>query len=284
MVACVSPARSNVTETLNTLRYAARAKKIRTKPIVVMDPREALIVSLKREVAALQEENEHLRTALHLSAEYVADSSRENKLQLKTPPNFDLEKVASMEGSELAELVRHYSKENEALRRENGELFAVRDLLVRDQEIVCRENERLLKKLEDVNSSPLIPARPSYSGDPQGDLDNSNVWTNPLYSSINGAKIKDLMDSKAAKPPHRLPDSIQKELDKRQIGKTLAETIRDRNLRRTSGDSKTSANRGVERSERSERGKGEPTMATGRPLRDPFGSLVSLHEEEVAVG
>lgn len=35
-VACVSPARSNVTETLNTLRYAARAKRIRTKPIIVM--------------------------------------------------------------------------------------------------------------------------------------------------------------------------------------------------------------------------------------------------------
>lgn len=42
----------------------------------IQDPREALIISLKREVSALQEENEHLRTALHLSAEYVADSSR----------------------------------------------------------------------------------------------------------------------------------------------------------------------------------------------------------------
>ncbi|KAG8330888.1 Kinesin- protein 12 [Homalodisca vitripennis] len=129
--------------------------------------------------------------------------------------------------------------------------------------------------------SPLIPARPSYSGDPQGDWDNSNVWTNPLYSSVNGPKLKELMDNRSAKPPHRLPDSIQKELDKRQIGKTLAETIRDRNLRRTSGDTKHSANRG---GERSDRGKGEPTLATGRPLRDPFGSLVSLHEEEVAVG
>jgi hypothetical protein len=35
-VACVSPARSNLSETLNTLRYAARAKHIRNKPVVVM--------------------------------------------------------------------------------------------------------------------------------------------------------------------------------------------------------------------------------------------------------
>jgi hypothetical protein len=32
----VSPARSNLSETLNTLRYAARAKHIRNKPVVVM--------------------------------------------------------------------------------------------------------------------------------------------------------------------------------------------------------------------------------------------------------
>lgn len=65
-IACISPAKSNLTETVNTLRYAARAKKIKTKPVVLMDPREALIISLKREVASLQSENHHLRNALHI--------------------------------------------------------------------------------------------------------------------------------------------------------------------------------------------------------------------------
>merc|ERR1719347_2255519 len=59
--------------------------------------------------------------------------------------------------------------ENSDLRRENTDLFSVRDMMLRDQELVCRENERLLKKLEDVNSvccrSPKIPARPSYSAE-----------------------------------------------------------------------------------------------------------------------
>ena len=35
-IACVSPAKSNYSESSNTLRYAARAKRIKTKPIVVM--------------------------------------------------------------------------------------------------------------------------------------------------------------------------------------------------------------------------------------------------------
>ncbi|XP_039293015.1 kinesin-like protein KIF12 isoform X2 [Nilaparvata lugens] len=214
MIACISPAKSNLTETLNTLRYAARAKKIRTKPIIVMDPREALILSLKREVSALQNENEHLRHALHLAA----DPNRllGSKVELRTPPNIDLERVAEMDGAELAELVRHYATENEALRHENAELFSTRELLFRDQELVCRENERLLKKLEDVNSS------------------SSEVWTNPINGSSSGSlnninghvngmhKTKDKVDGRMSpKPPHRLPDSIQKELDKLQIGKTL---------------------------------------------------------------
>lgn len=71
---------------------------------------------------------------------------------LQTPPHVDLEKLAELEGPQLAELVRLYIQENEALREENAELFASREVLLRDQELVCRENERLLKKLEDVNS------------------------------------------------------------------------------------------------------------------------------------
>ena len=42
--------------------------------------------------------------------------------------------------------------ENQDLRKENQDLFSVRDMLLRDQELVCKENERLLRKLEEVNT------------------------------------------------------------------------------------------------------------------------------------
>lgn len=35
-IACVTPSSHHVHETINTLRYASRAKKIKTKPIVKM--------------------------------------------------------------------------------------------------------------------------------------------------------------------------------------------------------------------------------------------------------
>lgn len=119
-----------------------------------MDPREALILSLKREVNTLKMENDHLKSALHLHS----DSSEIPYILSEPPrpitpaPKVDLEKLAELEGSELAELVKLYMKENEALRSENSELYSTREMVLRDQEIVCRENERLLKKLEDVNS------------------------------------------------------------------------------------------------------------------------------------
>nr|XP_024219176.1 kinesin-like protein KIF12 [Halyomorpha halys] len=236
MIACISPARSSLTETISTLRYASRAKKIKNKPIVIMDPREALIISLKREVEALQSENDHLRAALRLSADAIANgpSLTASRVHLNTPLKVDFDHLTQMEKSEMVELVKHYSNENNALRKENSELFAVRDLLIRDQELVCRENERLLKKLEDVNSvcirSPIIPARPAASAEmlnssiSSTDIDGSQIWINPnsqttgslqdLRSNQNSGRSAYSEDMRRSK----IPLAIEKELDKRQIG------------------------------------------------------------------
>ncbi|OWF43762.1 chromosome-associated kinesin KIF4A-like [Mizuhopecten yessoensis] len=54
MIACVSPADSNMEETLNTLRYADRARKIKNKPIVNRDPQTEEIMRLKSLVQKLQ--------------------------------------------------------------------------------------------------------------------------------------------------------------------------------------------------------------------------------------
>ena len=47
MVACVSPADSNMEETLNTLRYADRARKIKNKPVINRDPQSDEIMRLR---------------------------------------------------------------------------------------------------------------------------------------------------------------------------------------------------------------------------------------------
>ncbi|XP_072397794.1 kinesin-like protein KIF12 isoform X1 [Diabrotica undecimpunctata] len=291
MIACISPAKSNIHETLNTLRYAARAKKIRTKPIVVMDPREALILSLKREVSTLQSENQHLRSALNAySGTTLSDASSVEKRILQTPPQVNLEELADLEGPQLAELVRLYMQENEALRKDNAELFTSRDLLQRDHEVVCRENERLLKKLEEVNSiccsSPLIPARPAYSAEvlnSAGDI--ANIWTNSVTEKSS-----------------KIPESIIKELNKHQIGNSFVQTkthrrhnsvedktngAKNRRVQTRYSDEETHVKNGEKSQEANDANKKDYQRRFSIARQDSkpknseiFGSMISLNDED----
>ncbi|KAF7265188.1 kinesin-like protein 3A [Rhynchophorus ferrugineus] len=54
MIACVSPADYNLEETMSTLRYADRARKIKNKPVVNQDPKAAEINQLKKQIKQLQ--------------------------------------------------------------------------------------------------------------------------------------------------------------------------------------------------------------------------------------
>lgn len=68
------------------------------------------------------------------------------------PSHIEPNKLYQLPQEKLVELVQLHMEENTALRSENSELFGLRDQLLRDQELLSRENERLLKKLEDVNT------------------------------------------------------------------------------------------------------------------------------------
>ncbi|EFJ26093.1 hypothetical protein SELMODRAFT_172950 [Selaginella moellendorffii] len=54
MIACVSPADSNAEETLNTLKYANRARNIQNKPTVNRDPAAAELLKLRQQIEILQ--------------------------------------------------------------------------------------------------------------------------------------------------------------------------------------------------------------------------------------
>ncbi|XP_077211585.1 kinesin-like protein KIN-4A isoform X2 [Tasmannia lanceolata] len=56
MIACISPADINVEETLNTLKYANRARNIQNKPIVNRDPISNEIVRMRQQLEYLQAE------------------------------------------------------------------------------------------------------------------------------------------------------------------------------------------------------------------------------------
>lgn len=55
MLATVSPADRNVSESISTLRYASRAKLIKNKPKVNEDPKDAMLREYADEIKRLKE-------------------------------------------------------------------------------------------------------------------------------------------------------------------------------------------------------------------------------------
>ncbi|XP_040543149.1 kinesin-like protein KIF12 isoform X4 [Gallus gallus] len=66
MVACVSPSSHCLSETLSTLHYASRARRVTNRPVANRVPREKLLQTLEEEIQALQLENLSLRQQLSL--------------------------------------------------------------------------------------------------------------------------------------------------------------------------------------------------------------------------
>ncbi|XP_035480062.1 kinesin family member 4 isoform X1 [Scophthalmus maximus] len=129
MIACISPADSNMEETINTLRYADRARKIKNKPIVNVDPRAAETSRLKQQVQELQVMLLHARGGV----------------------------APVLSGPESAEKVSKLLERNRALQDENNKLSrelseAAGQTAFMFEKIIMTEqaNEKLQSKLEQL--------------------------------------------------------------------------------------------------------------------------------------
>jgi endonuclease IV len=56
MIANISPSEASVEETLSTLRYADRAKRIKNKPKINEDPKDTLLRKYAEEIKVLKEQ------------------------------------------------------------------------------------------------------------------------------------------------------------------------------------------------------------------------------------
>ena len=65
MIACISPTDQDFMETLNTLKYANRARNIKNKVTANQDKASRQLAALRAEVAALQQELQEYKTVSH---------------------------------------------------------------------------------------------------------------------------------------------------------------------------------------------------------------------------
>lgn len=129
MIACISPADSNMEETINTLRYADRARKIKNKPIINVDPRAAELSKLKKQVQELQVMLLHARGGV---APVLAGSESSESL------------------TKLMERNRALQDENNKLSRELSEAAGQTALMFEKIIMTEQTNEKLQSKLEQL--------------------------------------------------------------------------------------------------------------------------------------
>lgn len=156
MIACVSPADSNLEETLNTLRYADRARKIKNKPIVNIDPTQAEVTRLRQQ---LQDAMIELMKCKTVQGEGGGSSSpSENdaarkELSLVLSRNTQLESENRHLSVELHDALDRLSEQTERMLLSDLEIQKLKELVARLQEKI--ENSHLADANGDYAASLL---------------------------------------------------------------------------------------------------------------------------------
>eukprot|EP00818_Percolomonas_sp_WS_P005293 CAMPEP_0117439294 /NCGR_PEP_ID=MMETSP0759-20121206/2492_1 /TAXON_ID=63605 /ORGANISM="Percolomonas cosmopolitus, Strain WS" /LENGTH=690 /DNA_ID=CAMNT_0005231007 /DNA_START=2534 /DNA_END=4606 /DNA_ORIENTATION=- len=166
MLAAISPADDNYDETLSTLRYASRAKKIQNKPKINEDPKDAMIRQFQdeikrlkaklegkivnedgdivdpdaeeREMRRMMEKNEQEKEALKRQMEQKTDAEKQELLKRQQ----DLEKKAK-------EMAEHLEKQREQYVKEKNKRDHLQKKLQEMEAHMVRGGKTLLEQHEE---------------------------------------------------------------------------------------------------------------------------------------
>ncbi|KAL9330001.1 hypothetical protein ACSQ67_005004 [Phaseolus vulgaris] len=221
MIACVSPADTNAEETLNTLKYANRARNIQNKATINRDPVAAQVQTMRNQIEQLQAELLFYRGDTSGPIEEVQILKR--KISLLEASNADLQ-------HELKR--RQVTSENLAQR-------ALESQVEKDQLVLTIESIRNGKSWDEIDSNSnqdyaLLKSYVSKIQDLEGELLRLKT-----SNATNSSRFVDCFDSDddgygskhALFAPDELEDdenelehsSIQEKLDKelKELDKTL---------------------------------------------------------------
>ncbi|XP_037323979.2 kinesin family member 4 [Pungitius pungitius] len=148
MIACISPADSNMEETINTLRYADRARKIKNKPVVNVDPIAAEMKRLKQQVQELQVMLLHARGGVAPVLSGPESTEKVTKLLERNRALLDENNKLSRELSEAAGQTALMFEKIIMTELANEKLQSKMDLL-KDHAACTVDLEKVLETLED---------------------------------------------------------------------------------------------------------------------------------------
>uniref|UniRef100_A0A3Q0KEE7 Kinesin-like protein n=1 Tax=Schistosoma mansoni TaxID=6183 RepID=A0A3Q0KEE7_SCHMA len=137
MIANIGPATYNYEETINTLRYANRAKNIRNKPKINEDPKDALL----REY---QEEINRLKSLLRNCVAAIPKQSQKKNGKQRSQQKHVLSdgSETNSDGEDDVTSIENYMKEQQE------KLLAEKNEVLNDNSLVAEEKSRMLNDLK----------------------------------------------------------------------------------------------------------------------------------------
>lgn len=246
MIACISPAEINFEETLNTLKYASRARHIKNKPIINRDPQSALIAQLRQEVFSLKQEMMNYRQVINMdSSEEIKEAfakmksgsldDEDRKIKLKCQQlekrvnqlNIELEKYKTSSNSEEIEMLNAI-KERDIYRSKLEkcvEILKENNLYAEDEEIklptLLEEYSKTIEKLKKD-----ISVKDKLFKDLQSEYENL-MQAYELDESMLRKKTEELEILKRSKKNLKLSENLDEFVIKNfdDYGRIFAETV-----------------------------------------------------------
>lgn len=99
LIACISPLKLNLDETLNTLRFASRTKRIKNKAVINEDPKDALLRKYKEQIEELRLKLKERQSRLKGKPIVSEDEAIESLAQNEQASSLDISKQQSVDDS-----------------------------------------------------------------------------------------------------------------------------------------------------------------------------------------
>ncbi|KAF7232661.1 hypothetical protein EG68_08401 [Paragonimus skrjabini miyazakii] len=144
MVANIGPATYNYDETLNTLRYANRAKNIKNKPRINEDPKDALLREYQMEIDRLKALLQSRSGGIPQNYRSLEKHAKVNRKRI-LPDGTEIEEEVSVEEAEAADEAERIES---YMRTQQAKLNAEKEAILNDHSLVAEEKSRLLDELK----------------------------------------------------------------------------------------------------------------------------------------
>ncbi|KAL2652560.1 hypothetical protein R1flu_020688 [Riccia fluitans] len=233
MIACVSPADSNAEETLNTLKYANRARNIQNKPTVNRDPMAAEMQRMRQQLELMQAE---LLCARAGSAPEEVQLLKEKVAWLEVTNN-DLRQELTEARSQIEDLGRKALEarvDRDKLQLKLEQLRSGKTLEEVDGDGDA-EGESLLKRIKELEDqlqtaqvSGGSTVRPILRSTSLGDADaTSRILDFPCIPNGGGASLLPLASATGSGDP----EASAKEVEHAQLQENLDRELQELNKR-----------------------------------------------------